>query len=167
MHWLLKISLRNYIYLWRIFLSPRAATFNSLRSVLVRVSRLSPSIWFSLNSSIQSPKPTWFSQSHTSLLVHSLTWLGRRTSFFYEMLTQIVRDSDFFLAWMLLLILLIKVKVPQRWDDRLALRWKVFVRSVILFILDLNVIFWEDFPAFIICIFTFFRGISHEFWEHW
>ncbi len=80
-HWLLKINFRNSISLYIILLSPKAEIPNSFRSSLVKNSKLSPSIIFSLKSSIQSPKPIWLSHSLTSLTVHSFTILVTKKYF--------------------------------------------------------------------------------------
>lgn len=61
-----------------IFRSPSATTFNSLRSALVRVNNISPVILLSANSSLQSPKPIWLSQSSTLGTSQSLTTCKKR-----------------------------------------------------------------------------------------
>lgn len=83
-HWLLKISFKNSISLSIILLSPKAVIPNSLRSSFLKNKRLSPSILFSLKSSIQSPNPIWLSQSQTYFMVHSFTKLFKNRYFWFR-----------------------------------------------------------------------------------
>lgn len=111
-HWLLKISLRKSIYFCKIFLSPRAATWSYFKSELVNLNKLSPVILLYLNSSRQSPNPIWFNHSPTSSFVHSLTvYYLTCTSFFNQILVEIVWKNHLSSALFVFLIVLFLIKI--------------------------------------------------------